>query len=287
MKTMAIIGAQWGDEGKGKITDLLAEKSDLVVRYQGGHNAGHTIWVNGQKTVLRATLVEEFFFTVESKGNYFTVLDKIEEKREYYSGNYDGMLGKVSNFNWSFNVDGSYDIELTIISLGDVIESIKTNLSVDKGTLEFLQETGKLTPTEIENEAPSEPDVLEDNKSANIISSMLYVWKFINNTPEPRGNKNFINPADGGEFGLASFLVPTQEGEVSSTITSDQVKYQFVATYISKQETEAAEKSDKQASEKLALEREKLQVARENQANDLAVAKENAKGRSTTKKPKK
>ena len=52
MQTMAIIGAQWGDEGKGKITDLLAEKSDLVVRYQGGHNAGHTIWVNGQKTVL-------------------------------------------------------------------------------------------------------------------------------------------------------------------------------------------------------------------------------------------
>jgi len=52
MKTMAIIGAQWGDEGKGKITDLLAEKSDLVVRYQGGHNAGHTIWVNGVKTVL-------------------------------------------------------------------------------------------------------------------------------------------------------------------------------------------------------------------------------------------
>lgn len=52
MKSMAIIGAQWGDEGKGKLTDLLAEKSDLVVRYQGGHNAGHTIWVNGQKTVL-------------------------------------------------------------------------------------------------------------------------------------------------------------------------------------------------------------------------------------------
>jgi len=52
MQTMAIIGAQWGDEGKGKITDLLAEKCDLVVRYQGGHNAGHTIWVNGQKTVL-------------------------------------------------------------------------------------------------------------------------------------------------------------------------------------------------------------------------------------------
>lgn len=52
MQTLAVIGSQWGDEGKGKITDILAEKSDLVVRFQGGHNAGHTIWVNGKKTVL-------------------------------------------------------------------------------------------------------------------------------------------------------------------------------------------------------------------------------------------
>ena len=39
----AIVGANWGDEGKGKITDLLAEKSDVVIRFQGGANAGHTI----------------------------------------------------------------------------------------------------------------------------------------------------------------------------------------------------------------------------------------------------
>ena len=38
-----IVGANWGDEGKGKVTDLLAEKSDVVVRFQGGANAGHTI----------------------------------------------------------------------------------------------------------------------------------------------------------------------------------------------------------------------------------------------------
>ena len=42
----AIVGANWGDEGKGKITDMLAEKSDVVIRYQGGANAGHTI-ING------------------------------------------------------------------------------------------------------------------------------------------------------------------------------------------------------------------------------------------------
>lgn len=49
---MVVVGCQWGDEGKGKIIDLLAESSDAVVRYQGGHNAGHTIYHNNQKLVL-------------------------------------------------------------------------------------------------------------------------------------------------------------------------------------------------------------------------------------------
>lgn len=52
MQTLAIIGAQWGDEGKGKITDLLSAKCDLVVRFQGGNNAGHTIIVGDKKIVL-------------------------------------------------------------------------------------------------------------------------------------------------------------------------------------------------------------------------------------------
>ena len=42
-KVIAVIGAQWGDEGKGKIVDLLAERFEIVVRYQGGHNAGHSV----------------------------------------------------------------------------------------------------------------------------------------------------------------------------------------------------------------------------------------------------
>jgi adenylosuccinate synthase len=50
---LAVLGAQWGDEGKGKIVDLLTPHFDLVARYQGGHNAGHTVYVNGTKFVLR------------------------------------------------------------------------------------------------------------------------------------------------------------------------------------------------------------------------------------------
>ena len=53
MKADVIVGIQWGDEGKGKIVDMLAQKYDMVCRSQGGHNAGHTIWVDGVKYVLQ------------------------------------------------------------------------------------------------------------------------------------------------------------------------------------------------------------------------------------------
>ena len=52
-KNIVVIGTQWGDEGKGKIVDWLAESAKGVVRFQGGHNAGHTLWINGKKTILR------------------------------------------------------------------------------------------------------------------------------------------------------------------------------------------------------------------------------------------
>jgi adenylosuccinate synthase len=51
-KNVVVIGTQWGDEGKGKLVDLLTEQADAVVRFQGGHNAGHTLVIDGKKTVL-------------------------------------------------------------------------------------------------------------------------------------------------------------------------------------------------------------------------------------------
>ncbi|KAA6186314.1 adenylosuccinate synthase [Thiohalocapsa marina] len=51
-KNVVVIGAQWGDEGKGKVVDLLTERADVVVRFQGGHNAGHTLVIDGEQTIL-------------------------------------------------------------------------------------------------------------------------------------------------------------------------------------------------------------------------------------------
>src|ERR1700730_4077772 len=53
MSNVIVLGSQWGDEGKGKIVDLLSSRFDIVVRYQGGHNAGHTILIGDRKFVLK------------------------------------------------------------------------------------------------------------------------------------------------------------------------------------------------------------------------------------------
>lgn len=52
MSTVIVVGTQWGDEGKGKVVDVLTEKADVVARYQGGHNAGHTVVINNAKYIL-------------------------------------------------------------------------------------------------------------------------------------------------------------------------------------------------------------------------------------------
>ncbi len=52
MPNVIVVGSQWGDEGKGKIVDFLSEKADVIARYQGGHNAGHTVVINNEKFVL-------------------------------------------------------------------------------------------------------------------------------------------------------------------------------------------------------------------------------------------
>src|SRR3954468_5878818 len=53
MSNVIVLGAQWGDEGKGKVVDLLSERFSIVVRYQGGHNAGHTVFIGEDKFVLK------------------------------------------------------------------------------------------------------------------------------------------------------------------------------------------------------------------------------------------
>lgn len=77
-----LIGSQWGDEGKGKVIDVLTDKADLVVRYQGGSNAGHTVIAEGKKRVLRlipSGILHEGKVCIIGNGVVMNPLDLIEE----------------------------------------------------------------------------------------------------------------------------------------------------------------------------------------------------------------
>ena len=60
MANVVVVGAQWGDEGKGKIVDWLSEQADIVVRFQGGHNAGHTLVINGDNLQIGSAALRRF-----------------------------------------------------------------------------------------------------------------------------------------------------------------------------------------------------------------------------------
>jgi adenylosuccinate synthase len=103
MPGIIVVGSQWGDEGKGKIVDLFAQESDMVVRYQGGANAGHTLVVNGVKTILHLILFASLSASVAraeggsdsgDASKFNELLNRLDQKQE--TGNKDtGDLGRA------------------------------------------------------------------------------------------------------------------------------------------------------------------------------------------------
>ena len=120
------------------------------------------------------TLTEDSFFK-SNEQSHQEFLKKIEQERQKKNGNYDGLLCRVTNFSWDFNQDGTYDIQLNLISLGDVIESLKVNLSPTKDITKYILEAYKLYGDEEIDE-----EELEKNPPApatNIISAYFFIQR--------------------------------------------------------------------------------------------------------------
>ena len=88
MKNVVVVGSQWGDEGKGKIVDWLSEQADVIIRFQGGHNAGHTLVIDGITYKLRllpSGVVRKGKISIIGNGvvvDPWALLDEIQEIKE-------------------------------------------------------------------------------------------------------------------------------------------------------------------------------------------------------------
>jgi hypothetical protein len=273
------------------IIDILYMRLGYTVLLEWGNSIYTT---NGEdKEILRNTLIEEKFFESYGSNSYITFLNAIEAKRDKHAGNYDALLGKVSNFSWSFNSDGSYDIELTIISLGDVIESLKSNLSADTTTNKFLnaiksaqkladtppedntkpeltdaiyannpdqtkakelfkqalsawEEAEKAKEKEKKDNPPDEEIIDDENSSADTITALLTIWKYISQdlsaqTAADPSNSQAIQLVTTDSTGIedvktiGSLLDPTVEDE---DFQAGDVKVIFTITYKTNAEVE-------------------------------------------------
>lgn len=172
----AFIKIKANDRRQLDILDVLYMRLGYTVLLEWG-NSIYTSTGDDKKAV-RQTLIEKKFFQVGKNRSYFDFLgyggtQLIEQERAYYNGNYDGMLAVISNFSWTFNPDGTYDIDLTLISMGDVVESLKSNVSIDAQLKSFID----LSPELQTNPSESVDSSVEKNKNTNIITSALWLFK--------------------------------------------------------------------------------------------------------------
>lgn len=153
---------------------------------------GHTITVQNDLNInLNPNFSISSDFLNEKFKNDNEVLDALEAKRKESEGNYDAMYGKVQNFNWTFNKNGTYDITLKIISLGAVVESLKINVY----TKDLIKSQQQSTPNSDEQPENDFDWVIKYKFSHNIGN---YFFQFLANLGTPQLFNNLV----GGQTGL-------------------------------------------------------------------------------------
>ena len=162
------------------IIDLLYLRLGFNILLEWGHssyydNKGKFI-TNNPYSLADAFLTKQFAFEDKTTTvNYDTMLQAINQNRQASNGNYDAIVGKVVNFNWSFNRDGSYDISISIKSLGDVIESLKANILLPGLTTHVdVPATTTVTPAPTDPPSPTPEQVIIGFANSSEIGREFY-----------------------------------------------------------------------------------------------------------------
>ena len=131
---------------------------------------------SGAKSIYEttsSTLMEKYWFD-QNKTAFTDVLTRIHKEQATYQGNYDAFLGKVVNFDWKFNPDGTYDITLKLITVGDVIESLKVNLPQTTATVGQVNTQIQQNATPVSSGLFSANSTIITNAGDSTLSYSLY-----------------------------------------------------------------------------------------------------------------
>ena len=180
----------------------------------------------GEFQPMGNTIIEDLWFQ-ENEYTQLSMIEAIERYRGYYDGNYDGFFGKVVNFSWTFGSDGSYDIDLKLITVGDIIESLQANIPVNSSEVSVID-------SQVSSSVEDGKGVYQNLAESSIVNAAQNnkIGKYLFTSIANRSLWDGSNPE---YFSLKSQHIPTpNKGRGSGNFQIDQKindKYNYFMTF--------------------------------------------------------
>jgi hypothetical protein len=165
---MATVQIKAFNRSQFQLIDILFQRPGYTVLLE----FGSTVYLDNSGNLVEAsydTLPFQHIFKTDQ--NMFTLHEVIAKEKVKWNGNYEGFFAKISKWNWKFNSDGSYDITVSLIGMGDVINSLKVNVAIDKEIVKKL-----------EKESPNNSDpVITSAKKSRLNAALYNIYQSIKN----------------------------------------------------------------------------------------------------------
>jgi hypothetical protein len=174
---MATVQIKAFNRSQFQLIDILFQRPGYTVLLE----FGSTVYLDNDGNLVEAsydTLPFQHMFKTDQ--DMFTLHEVIAKEKIKWNGNYEGFFAKITKWNWKFNADGSYDITISLIGMGDVIDSLKINVAIDKKSAEIIdKETTGLFVSNAEN------PIVASAKSSRLNYAL---WDIYQNIKEGKGN---------------------------------------------------------------------------------------------------
>jgi hypothetical protein len=189
-------------------------------------------YISGEDNSLQTvgnTLCENVWFQDFPSNNFRNVINTIEKYRRRYEGNYDGFLGKVVNFDWNFGANGTFDITLNLITIGDVVESLKVNLPQKMKSVSDIQQ---ITNERANITANLLDTSIVQNAGTSTLAFKLYLDIVETDRSKWDGNSNYLGLftlLKKSELDLVESIKSPTEGNEGKGVNID--KYNYFLTF--------------------------------------------------------
>jgi hypothetical protein len=171
---MATVQIKAFNRSQFQLIDILFQRPGYTVLLE----FGSTVYLDNDGNLVEAsydTLPFQHMFKTDQ--DMFTLHEVIAKEKIKWNGNYEGFFAKITKWNWKFNADGSYDITVSLIGMGDVIDSLKINVAIDKKSAEIIdKETTGLFVSNAEN------PIVASAKSSRLNYALWDIYQNIKNT---------------------------------------------------------------------------------------------------------